>query len=321
MKKPDLLSQVLAVNVLLVAATVIAASAAARLDLSIATDRRQFAVLACAILVTLLANALILRRRFAPLAQLVETAEHVDLAQPGLRVPVSRADSREVARLHAAFNRMLDRIEAERGEAGRAVLQGQEEERRRLARDLHDEVNQALTAILLRLEASAHDAPPELARELAETKRLATQAMQELLALARELRPAALDDHGLLPALQSQARDFGERTGIPAVFTTHGEPRPLSGDEQIAVYRVAQESLSNVVRHAGAGQVEIELAFGERTTLRVRDDGRGFDPERDAGLGLTGMRERALLAGGRLAIESLAGRGTIVELELPEGTG
>ena len=117
---------------------------------------------------------------------------------------------------------MIARLEAERREAGRAAIQAQERERRRIAQDLHDEVNQALTAVSLRLQASIEQAPPELRRELTETKRLSSQAMEELLALARQLRPAVLDDHGLLPALHSQVRDFAEQTGIRASFNARG---------------------------------------------------------------------------------------------------
>ena len=117
-------------------------------------------------------------------------------------------------RLSADFNRMLERLEHERRESGRAVLRAQEVERSRIAQDLHDEVNQSLTAILLRLQATVHAAPPGLQEELRETQQLVTQAMEELLHLARRLRPTALDDHGLVPALASQVADFGDRTGI-----------------------------------------------------------------------------------------------------------
>src|SRR5206468_5490302 len=118
------------------------------------------------------------------------------------------AETSEVVRLHDAFNRMLERLEAERAATGTAVLRAQEDERARIARDLHDEANQSLTGLLLRLEASAQNAPPELRAELRETRGLAGQAMDELLRLARELRPAALDDHGLNAALQTQVDRF-----------------------------------------------------------------------------------------------------------------
>ena len=116
---------------------------------------------------------------------------------------------------------MLGRLEAERREAGRAVLRAQEQERSRIAQDLHDEVNQALTAILLRLSATIGDAPWTLRSELQETQELVAQAMEELLTLARQLRPTALDDHGLIPALASQVADFGARTGHARELPPH----------------------------------------------------------------------------------------------------
>jgi two-component system sensor histidine kinase UhpB len=212
---------------------------------------------------------------------------------------------------------MLARIEEERVRGGRAVIRAQEEERARIAQDLHDEVNQALTAILLRLQAAALDVPPGLRMELREIQTLATQAMEELLTLARTLRPTALDDHGLVPALASQVANFGERTGIKTTFHRHGETPELSDEEQLVLYRVAQESLSNVVQHSGASAVRVELSSIGRTVLRVRDDGCGFKPGGKHGrLGVSGMRERALLVGGRLNVFSAPGEGTTIELTM-----
>jgi two-component system sensor histidine kinase UhpB len=211
---------------------------------------------------------------------------------------------------------MVERLEAERREAGKAAVRAQERERQRIAQDLHDEVNQALTAILLRLEATMQDAPEPLASELRETKRLANQAMDELLALARQLRPTVLDDHGLIAALRAQVRDFGDQSGIRAEFNRHGDPPKLTQEQQLALYRVTQESLSNIAQHAEARQVDVELSFIGRTVLSISDDGRGFDGPRDGGLGLRGMRERALLAGGRLSIRGRPGGGTRVELTI-----
>src|SRR4030088_2007459 len=218
MKRLSLFSQILAINALLVTATVFVAAIAVDLSVGDAGRRREFAVLACALLVSLLANALLLRRRLGPLERLIRSMEEADLTSGSGRAQASRADAEEVVRRQASFNRMLDRLEADRRDGARNVLRAQEQERQRLAQDLHDEVNQALTAILLRLEASIQDAPPALRRELETTKELATQAMEELLHLARELRPTALDDHGLLPALRPQVSDFAERRGVNAEF-------------------------------------------------------------------------------------------------------
>jgi two-component system sensor histidine kinase UhpB len=267
----------------------------------------------------MLGNWLVLRRRFKPLDELISAMETIDLVAPTDR-PARRADSSEVRRLGVAFDRMALRLEAQRREAGRAAIQAQERERRRIAQDLHDEVNQALTAVSLRLQASIEHATPELRRELSETKRLATQAMEELLALARQLRPAVLDDHGLLPALHSQVRDFAEQTGINANFNSRGVMPKLTPEQQLVIYRVTQEGLSNVAQHAGARKVDVELSFVGRTVLRISDDGRGFAQlnggSRNGGLGVLGMRERALLVGGQLTLWSSPGEGTRVELTI-----
>jgi two-component system sensor histidine kinase UhpB len=323
MRRIPLLSQIIAINAMLVAATLVAGAVATELDLAVSSQRHQFLLLTAGVLVILLGNGVLLRRRLRPLERLIETMEKVDLSAPGRRAGSAHIESQEVARLHAAFNRMLQRLETERRGAARAVLRAQEQERQRIAQDLHDEVNQALTAIVLRLEASAQAAPPTLQRELRETKRLAGQAMEELLHLARELRPSALDDHGLIPALRAQVRDFAEQTGIRADFRRRGHAPHLTDDQQLVIYRVTQESLSNVAQHAGARNVSVELSFVGRTVLRVADDGRGAAAAvqgaaagRHGGLGLSGMQERALLIGGRLDVHSTEGRGTTVTLTM-----
>ncbi len=222
----------------------------------------------------------------------------------------------ELEQERAAVEHLRTRLGAEHRAAGAAAIRAQEQERQRLAQDLHDEVNQALTAILLRLEASIQEAPRALQEELRDTKQLAAQAMEELLRLARRLRPAVLDDHGLMPALHTQVRDFTEQTGIRATFHPQGAPTRLSPEQQLAIYRITQEGLSNVAQHAGAQRVRVELSFIGRTVLRISDDGHGFTRRRSDRLGTEGMRERALLAGGHLSIWSEEGLGTRVELTI-----
>ncbi len=321
MKSRSLLTQVLVVNLVLILGAVVLAAVAVSPNFHGALRGRAGFVLGLAALATMLGNWLVLRRRFKPLDDLISTMERVDLGASGQRpASMRRSDSSEVRRLGLAFERMIARLEAQRREAGRAAIQAQERERRRIAQDLHDEVNQALTAVSLRLQASIEQASPELRRELTETKRLATQAMEELLALARQLRPAVLDDHGLLPALHSQVRDFAEQSRIIASFNTRGTMPILTPEQQLVIYRVIQEGLSNVAQHAGARKVDVELSFIGRTVLRITDDGRGFSQvvngSRNGGLGLLGMRERALLIGGQLSFWSAAGRGTRVELTI-----
>jgi two-component system, NarL family, sensor histidine kinase UhpB len=317
----SLIGQIVAVNVLLVVATLFAATAAASLNLRTNDQRMQFALLALTIVLILLVNMLMIQRRFTPLEKLIERVEQIDPQQPArFDAPAPRSGSEEVDRLATSFRRLLARVEAERRRSGRLALRAQEEERRRLARDLHDEVNQALTAILLRLQAVSQDAPAEVADELAEVRRLVNQAMDELLRLARELRPSALDDHGLYSAIEGQVRRFRNQTGIDTELRADGDPADLDADREIAVFRIAQESLANVARHAGASRVDIELGrIGEHgIALTVRDDGCGFMPAGASnGLGLNGMVERARLVGGELDIDSTPGTGTTVSLRVP----
>jgi two-component system sensor histidine kinase UhpB len=225
-----------------------------------------------------------------------------------------------VERIELAFLRMMRRLEAERRRAGSAALAAQEEERARVARDLHDEVNQSLTGLLLRLEAAREAAPPELEAELAATKALANQAMRELLDLARNLRPTALDDLGLAAAIAGLVERLGAGE-VDAAIEIEGDFSDLSDDAQLVVYRVAQEALANAARHSGAEHVAVTLRHGaEEVELSVLDDGRGFAfDEADRGLGIGGMRERALLVDGELTLESRPGAGTTVRLTIPSG--
>ncbi|HEU5142870.1 MAG TPA: sensor histidine kinase, partial [Solirubrobacterales bacterium] len=197
-------------------------------------------------------------------------------------------------------------------------LRAQEQERARVARDLHDEVNQSLTGLLLRLEALREQAPPELKGELAETKGVANQAMRELLSLARQLRPTALDDLGLAAALEGQVEQMKE-VGVEAALNVDANLGGLPDDVQLVVYRVAQEALSNAARHSGAGRIEVGLRrTDEDVELTVTDDGEGFAfDQAEHGLGIAGMRERALLVDGELTIESRLGQGTTVRLTVP----
>jgi two-component system sensor histidine kinase UhpB len=171
--------------------------------------------------------------------------------------------------------------------------------------------------VLLRLQATIHHAPEEIRAELTQTKEVATAAMDELLRLARELRPAALDDHGLQAALRTQLERFAEQTGVAADLRIYDDLADLAEHEQTVVYRVVQESLSNVARHAHADHVVVELGRDHgRPMVRIADDGVGFQGYRTDGIGLVGMRERARLARGRLNVSSAPGRGTTIELHL-----
>jgi two-component system sensor histidine kinase UhpB len=322
----SLIGQIVAANVVLFALTLLAASVAAGLDLGSSNQRWEFVIIALAIVLTLFTNLWMLQRRFRPLERLIDEIEAIDPAEPS-PLKLRRSNPvEEIDRLAASFHGLLQRIEEERRRSGQLAMRAQEEERRRLARDLHDEVNQALTAILLRLEALAQETPAERAPEVAELKRLVNQAMDELLNLARQLRPSALDDHGLVPAVETQLKRFSARTGIEVRLDTRGDPDELPEVVQTAIYRVAQEALTNVTRHAGATVVQLDLGADEGgAELRVRDDGGGFDPSVIArnsegpagGLGLIGMAERARLVGGELDVRSAPGGGTTITLRVP----
>jgi two-component system sensor histidine kinase UhpB len=321
MRRRDLLTQVLTVNLLLIVAAVVAAVIATNPGIDLESDPGAAIVLGFAVGLTIAMNLYLLQRRFGPLERLVDQMERADLSRPGANLRASEPASgpEEVVRLDLAFRRMLERLESERRRASSAALEAQEEERARVARDLHDEVNQSLTGLLLRLEAVRRSAPPELARELTEVRGVANQAMEELLALARQLRPTALDDLGLEAALASHARDIGRQSGVRTSFDKEGSFADVPADVQTVVYRVAQEALANAVRHAHAHHIGIHLARGEAgIALVVVDDGAGFTfAEASGGLGITGMRERALLVGGELEVTSRPGQGTRVRLYVP----
>jgi two-component system sensor histidine kinase UhpB len=322
-RRESLVGQVVAVNVLLVVAVLFAATAAAGLDLAVNDQRLRFGAIAISIVLVLIVNMILLRRRFSPLETLIARLEEIDPAQPTSQFVIPRTNVEEVERLAIAFRRLLKRIEDERRRSGRLVLRAQEEERRRLARDLHDEVNQALTAILLRLQALSEEAPEPLAPQIAALKTLVNQAMEELLRLARQLRPASLDDLGLIAAIEGQLARFSEQTGIQTALHSEGTPEAITEDQQTVIYRVVQEALSNTAQHSAATYVDFELRVfpSHGVELRVRDNGKGFDAVNQAesgGIGLAGMAERARLVGGELTVTSSPGTGTRVRLYIPQ---
>lgn len=268
-----------------------------------------------------------------PLARLAEAARAVGRGNLSSRVELSTRD--ETAEVAAAFNAMTERLlekEQERTQLLAKVIAAQEEERKRIARELHDEAGQALTSVLLGLkdlEDNSHT-PPERART-GELRSLTAGTLDLMRDMALELRPSTLDDLGLVAALQRYVSDYGRKYGIEVDF----HPGSLAGvrlkpQTETALYRIAQEALTNVVRHAEAQSVSVLLDKRDsRAILVVEDDGKGFDVDhlRRAGtpaqkLGLLGMEERAALVGGSLTIESRPGAGTAVFVEVPlDGDG
>lgn len=317
MNRSTLLAQAIATNALAVTGLIFFAVLVLDVNAGIGERRTELIILMIAIASVLSLNIALLRRQFAPLEQLVSTMERIDLTSPGERAEIPTGATEDIAELVDSFNAMIERLEIERREKISASVEAQETERARVARDLHDEANQALTAVILRLEAASQTAPPELAREIDEAKALAGQAMEELLDVVRRLRPTTLD-LGLRNALSAQISDFGDRTGIETRFVFDGDSRKrLGNDRELAVYRVVQEALSNIVQHADASRVDVRLAVGDSIVLQVVDDGVGFDPTTPSKrFGVTGMRERALLVDGNLEIDSTPGEGTELTMEL-----
>ncbi|HET9214781.1 MAG TPA: GAF domain-containing sensor histidine kinase [Gaiellaceae bacterium] len=207
-------------------------------------------------------------------------------------------------------------------DALRRVVEGQELERRRLARELHDETGQALTSIILGLKSlETARGEEEVRSAVAELRELVVATLEDVRRLAVELRPKALDDFGLEAALQRLTESFAEQTGI-AVDLESRLPRRLPSDLETVLYRIVQEALTNVVKHARAERVSVVLQSRDgRVTAVIEDDGRGFEPDqvREEGLGLLGMRERLSLVDGTLLVESRRGAGTTLVAEVPLG--
>ncbi len=199
------------------------------------------------------------------------------------------------------------------------LLRAQENERRNLARELHDEVGQSLSAILMETESAAcSEEQIEVREHLASIREMAEKTVNQVRDLALLLRPSMLDDFGLVPALKWQAREMAKRTGLHINVQADDTVDGLPDDHQTCIYRLVQEALNNSSRHASARNVEVRVARdGPRVRFSVRDDGAGFDPRLVRGLGLLGMEERVSRLGGQVRVDSQPGRGTLVTAELP----
>jgi two-component system sensor histidine kinase UhpB len=305
-----LLWRVFAINAaLLVLATLLLVLARGRVHASLAFLEGIDIVVGLGMM--LVANFLLLRQTLKPIERLVERMRTVDLLRPGQRL--AERGGIEVTELVSVFNQMLDRLETERRESGRRAQHAQEAERSRIARGLHDEVGQVLTGVLLQLEGEGRDE---------ETRAAVRQALEEVRRIAQELRPEMLEHLGLVSALTELSRRFADRSGLRIERRFADDLPALSDDAELAVYRVAQESLTNVARHAQASRVEVVLEAGaESVVLRVVDDGRGIDESAavNGQGGLRGMREQAVLVGGALAVKRARQGGVEVRLEVPAG--
>src|SRR4051794_12051209 len=276
-------------------------------------------VLAGGLAVLLSVNLVLMRRAVAPLARLASLMDAIDPLEPGRRLPALGPES-EVTRLTDAFNGMLDRLETERRESGLRALVAEAAERRRVAAELHDEIGQRLTALLLQIDRLSRSAPPELQDEFAGTLAATKETLEGVRGLARRLRPEVLDELGLVPALRNLCDRIEKSTGLVVHRSLEPELPPVSPDAELVVYRVAQEALTNVVRHARVEEAHVALAARDgELELVIHDAGIGVGERaaEDSAGGIRGMRERALLIGARLEVVASAPRGTDVRLHVP----
>jgi two-component system sensor histidine kinase UhpB len=280
----------------------------------------ELVVLAAGLACLLALNLALLRPAFRPLDELVETMRGHDPLSPGKRVRVDGGPA--IVALAQTFNQMLDRLESERRDSARRALVVQEGERQRIARELHDEVGQTLTGVMLQVEGLAGRIPEELREQLDELRETARHGTEEVRRIARQLRPEALEDLGLQSALAALAAAFGEQAKLR--IDRRVEPGlPLSQEQELVVYRIAQGALTNVARHADATEVQLHLQrTNEHVVLTVRDDGRGLPPTAiRSSHGIRGMRERAMLIDAQLAIAQRPAGGTEVRLSIPLESG
>jgi two-component system sensor histidine kinase UhpB len=260
---------------------------------------------------------LVLRRILGPLERLTVVMKSIDPLAPGQRIEIG-ARAEEVAALADAFNEMLDRLERERRDSARRALAAQEGERRRIARELHDEIGQVLTGMVLHSETLARRAPGDLRAGLEQLREQARHGAEDVRQIARRLRPEALDELGLQSALLALCNEVSASAGIEIARELERD-LPLTAEQELVIYRVAQESITNVVRHADARRIDLALRRDAGGVLLVvGDDGVGIRaPAHMNSNGIRGMRERALLVGAELTISDRSGGGTEVRLSLP----
>jgi two-component system sensor histidine kinase UhpB len=279
----------------------------------------EIAVVAAGLAAIIAVNLFILRRAFAPLERLTDAMSRVDPVTHAARLPVYGND-REVVELTAAFNEMLERLRSERRDSVRRSLRAQEGERHRVAQELHDEIGQSLTAMLLQIERIARARGADVGPRLEVLRDGVRESLEDVRRIAQRLRPELLDDLGLASALDALAERVSEQTGLQITASIQRDLPLLSEETEVVVYRVAQEALTNTLRHAGASKAQLAVHLrGDTVILCVGDDGKGINGARP-GAGIAGMRERALLVGGVLDVRSTAGGGTEVQLTVPEGT-
>jgi two-component system, NarL family, sensor histidine kinase UhpB len=263
------------------------------------------------------ANIYLLRRVIGPVQALTALARTVDFSNLGQRMP-GAAENSEAGELALRFNEMLSRLDSERRESTSRVLRAQESERLRIAQELHDQVGQELTVVLLGLSRITSQAPAGLGEELTIVQHAVRKSLDDVRRIAVELRPEALDDLGLSSALVVLVERFSEHLGLEVSEDIAPDLPLLAAEMELVVYRVAQEALTNVARHSASSRADLKLEREDgRIVLTVRDYGLGLPPHSVAGTGMRGMTERATLIDGTLEIRNCrSGPGCEVRLEV-----
>ena len=276
---------------------------------------------------SILLNYLMVKLAFRPLDDVSETMKAIRAGHRGIRVP-EVTDDPQIEELSKSLNSMLDSLELQRKRAAASVIKAQEDERKRIARELNDETSQSLTGLVIGIrmvEELVPDSIPEIKERLDNINQLAHQTLNEVHHMATRLRPSVLDDLGLPAALRSYGKEFTENTGIPVDVQLLAMIQRLSPEMETVLYRVVQEALTNIARHSEATKCRVTLQRKESVVQGViEDNGKGFEPQtvmlsdaKGSGLGLHGMKERIELVGGSLEFESRPGEGSTIFIEVP----
>ncbi len=276
-------------------------------------------------LISIALNVVVLQIAFRPLTHLGKVMRRVEAGERSLRAPLTGIDA-QADQLASAFNMVLEALDEASRQRASQIINAQEQERQRIARELHDETSQVLTSLLISLAVLEESLESQEARErIADTRALAHSTLRAIRNLSIDLRPSALDDLGLLPALRWYVKEYQKKCSIEVEFHANGLKERLPAEMETALYRIVQECLTNTARHANARKVRINLKQTEDTIKATMvDDGKGFDyeallknPGEGRGLGIAGMQERALLLNGTLKVDAVPGKGTRVEVNIP----
>ena len=292
---------------------------------SLATPMSLLIFITIGWLVSVVLNFVVLQFAFRPLMDLGKVMSRVQKGERSLRAPLTGGDP-QADQLASTFNMMLEAIDEATRLRASQIINAQEQERKRIARELHDETSQMLTSLLISLAILEKSVATQEAHDrIADTRKLAHQTLRAIRNLSIDLRPSALDDLGLLPALRWYLKEYQQKCSIEVEFNESGFHERLPAEMETVLYRIVQEALTNTARHANAHKVVITMKEdSEAVYATIADDGQGFDveairksPDQEQGLGLVGMNERAVLLDGTLDILSRPAHGTIVKVQIP----